>query len=117
MKKWVILCALLLGGFLASYGQNNGNGNGGGPAGSNAGGNGSGNGNYGTNGAAGQVLPQSLVSQIAQKAAPLLLVTPGQIIHAYHVLECEIICLDPVLKMYRVSMGGNIGVIVLEDGF
>lgn len=106
MKKVIVLSAmLLLGGGLFSQSNGGGNGNG----------NGGGNGNYGVNGAAGQEIAQSIVSKIAQQAAPYFGVPVGYIIQQYHIAECQIICIDPATKAYRVTLGG-VDFIILIDG-
>jgi hypothetical protein len=104
MKKWVVLCALVVGCFMAGYGQSCG-----------CGPNGNGNGNGGANGAAGQEIPQPIVTQIAQLAAPIFGIPQGQLIHLYHIAECQIICLDPVNKVYRVTVGGGFTLVILAD--
>lgn len=103
MKKIIILLGFVLCLSLSGFAQSNGNGGG------------NGNGNGGANGAAGQEIPQPIVSQIAHLASPLLNVTQGAIIHAYHILECQIICIDPINKAYRVTMNGDIAIVLLGD--
>lgn len=100
MRKLILVLTLLLAG-AGIHAQSNGNGNG----------------NLGTNGAAGQEIQQSIVTQIAQKAAPIFGVSVGYIIHQYHIAECQIICIDPATKAYRVTLGGASVVILVEDGF
>ena len=77
--------------------------------------NGNGNGNLGANGAVGQEIPQPIVVKVAQAAAPHFGVNQGTLIQAYHVLEAQIICIDPVNKVYRVTYLGGIEIVLIED--